>query len=1226
MAEAIAAPTPAPPKRRRWLRAISWIFGGLIVLLVVLYFVATSSGFFKSVILPKVSAALNANITVSDASISPFRRVVLRGLRVQTTGTEPLVTAAEVRLRYSLMAIIGGRINVDEITLTTPTVNLVENPDKTSNLDPILKSQEPSKPAPPSAPSKPMQVDIKKIALTDATVRQVKLHASGTRDLTELSHLNVTIENVKNGQTAKLTVASDVQLNQNPPPPGPKGALQAKLNGGFSFALTPDLKPASVQGNTRLDVTRAEGALAQAAALGANLDCDITPTEIKQVAVRLQQANTRLGEILVNGPFSLEKTEGRLSVQVLNIDQHLLNIAGAGSGIDFGTTKINSTNEVQLAKGGAAVTVIGQFNLGALQLIRTNQPTPPLDLRADYNVNVDSAASNILVRTFNLSGTQKGNQFLRGELTSPMSISMGQAASELGDSALKVTVTRFDLADWKALLGDVAPAGEVNATLQLLAQHGGKQLNFDANSRIDNLTVGSGSNQISQATVTLNLRGQAIDLKQFSFPEYQLEMARLNQPLMTVAGSGTYNQTNQNADVQLNGQLQLARLLQAFPRPDIKVSSGNADFKLRVVQKGLPITDPNQLPPAIRDITGNFTLTNLTGIIASNVFAQFGTVADLDVGMTPREVQIRKITGRITEGVNAGGTFNLSGTYDLTNESAQLSARLADFNQAGLRPFLQPMLGDKKLVSVALNANASAQYNPRSASAVKANLQVTNLVVNDPTGQLPARPLAAGMLVDASLSNQVAEVRQFQVTLTPTARATNQVQLTGRVDMTNTNAIQGHLKLAADSLDFTSYYDLFGGEKKPAGTLIASAPATSPPSSAGPAAETEPEPKQLPLTNFTAEATIGRLFLREVDIANLQTVTKINGGRVTVTPCKLRLNGAPVTAAVDLDLGVPGFKYKTSFSALAIPLAPLVNSFQPDRKGQVGGTFSGQADISGVGTTGTNLQKYLSGQFDAGSTNLNLSVVNIRSPLLKALINVVAMIPELARNPEAGVSSLVSSLLPGQGAAKTGGLSNELEKSPINQIAARGLITNGVLTLQQAMVQSSVFQADAGGTVTLQPILTNSIVQIPVSVSLGRSVAERLNLAANTPSNVAYVKLPDFLTMKGTVGNPKTDINKLALAGTLLKGIGGAIPGGSGKTGNLIQGLGGLLGGNAPAGTNAPGTTTNRPGGLLQGLGGLLGGNTPGTTNAPNVSTNQPSTNQSPLNNLFNGLLGPKKK
>src|SRR5690242_14695058 len=190
--------TPPPRKRHGVLRVIGWILGILIVLVVVAYFIGTSSAFLKGVILPRVSKSMNAQITVSDASISPFSRVVLHDVKVQTTGSEPLVTVPEVRLRYSLMDIIGGHINVDEVTLSSPTIVLVQNPDGTSNLDPILKGQkqQPQKPQAPSKPSKPTQIDIRKVALTDGTFRQVKLYAGNHKDVTEISHLNLKVTNL----------------------------------------------------------------------------------------------------------------------------------------------------------------------------------------------------------------------------------------------------------------------------------------------------------------------------------------------------------------------------------------------------------------------------------------------------------------------------------------------------------------------------------------------------------------------------------------------------------------------------------------------------------------------------------------------------------------------------------------------------------------------------------------------------------------------------------------------------------------------------------------------------------------------------------------------------------------------------------------------------------------------------------------------------------------------
>ena len=251
------------------------------------------------------------------------------------------------------------------------------------------------------------------------------------------------------------------------------------------------------------------------------------------------------------------------------------------------------------------------------------------------------------------------------------------------------------------------------------------------------------------------------------------------------------------------------------------------------------------------------------------------------------------------------------------------------------------------------------------------------------------------------------------------------------------------------------------------------------------------------------------------------------------------------------------------------------------------GTLTAQAKLAGAGTTGASLQKNLSGQFDLTSTNLNLSVDDIQgntfyTRLLKALVTTITVIPDLAKNP----ASTATSLLGLGGSSASGGGTPDLKKSPINSISLRATAGAGRVDLQNAVVQSPTFEARAKGTITLAEVLTNSLLQIPVSVSLERSVAQRLNLAGNTPGNATYAKLSDFLTMKGTLGNAKADINKVALLSAVLQGVGGK----GGQASGLLQGVGGLLGNNAPAATNAP------------------------------------ATNPSPVNSLLNGLLGPRKK
>ena len=788
--------SPTIEKQRSWLRRTlliaAWVAGVLAVVMVVAYFVVSSSAFIKGVILPRVSAAIHADVTVTDISVHPFSKITVHGLKVQAKGQEPVISASEVSASYSLWSILGGNLRVDEVALVSPTVALVENPDGSSNLDALKaasKKPSASKPPQPGKSSKPPQIDLRKLTLSNATIRKIKNYPGGRRDSLELANVNVSLTNVKNGQSAKLQLDAVLRLDSNPPS-GTNGLVEATIKGSFDFTLTADLKPAAVKGGTRLEVSRAGGRFSDFSGFSADLNCDVTPAEIKQAVLHFQRSGTPLGELAISGPLDMEKMVGRLKVELQGIDQRLLNLAGAANGIDFGTTTISSTNQieflpdkVELTKSGAVISATGRFDAGHVQLTRAGQTTPTLDFSAGYDITIYCAAQNVLLRGLTLTGTQNGNPLLSARLSRPMNLAWGNGANGMGDSALDLAVTDLNLADWKPFLGNAA-AGKAGLTLKLSSQQGGKLIGFDLDSQINNLAVPLGSNQTFQATVSLLARGQAADFKKFNLSEYRLQAVQKNQSLAVVTGSGTYDLASGNADLQVTVQALPAALCQAMSQPGMSFSSGTVELQGRVTQKQNTQT-----------ITGKLAVANLTGQAGQNQFLNFGSAMDLDVSKTPEQIQINKITGSLTQGGNAGGAFEIAGQYNIAHESAQLTASLSDFNQNGLRPFLEPLLAEKKLVSITVNGNASVQYDPAGSSVVKASLQVTNLVVSDPQRQLPATPLEARLEIDTAVNKQSANIRQFQITLTPTKRGQNQVQLQGQVDYSQTSAIQGNLKL-----------------------------------------------------------------------------------------------------------------------------------------------------------------------------------------------------------------------------------------------------------------------------------------------------------------------------------------------------------------------------------------------------------------------------------------------
>ena len=474
-------PAKSSPKRGGWLRKLGWLAGILIVLLILIYFVATSPAFLKGVILPKVSKILGAEVTVAGAEISPFSHVQLRDLKIQPPGGETLLTVQEFHANYSLWSIVGGNIAVSEVVIESPVVTVVENADGTGNLDAFIKTTtKESMPGTPSSsrPSKSPQIDIKKVALNNATVRLVKNYANHTKDVMEVSGLNFTLSDLKNGQPGKLDLAAAMAVQKSAQTNAAAASLSAKLVGNFDFALTPDLKPASVKGGTTFTVGEATGSLAALKAFATAFNCELTATDLKELAIRFTSAGALLAEIRVNGPFDTAKSEGKLAVEVSGIDKQALNLAGAATGMEFGTTTFNSTNDIEIAKGGQLISLAGSFDLAHLQVKKQAQTSPTLDLHGDYGVTVDHSASSAVLKILNLTGTQNSQTLLQMGLSNPMTIGWGNASSAVGNATLNLDITNLNLADWKAFAGEAALGGVLNVAAKLVSQKAGQQLGF----------------------------------------------------------------------------------------------------------------------------------------------------------------------------------------------------------------------------------------------------------------------------------------------------------------------------------------------------------------------------------------------------------------------------------------------------------------------------------------------------------------------------------------------------------------------------------------------------------------------------------------------------------------------------------------------------------------------------------------------------------------------------
>ena len=745
------------------------ILGVLVVLLVVVFFVVTSSGFLKSMVLPRVGAALNAKVDAESIALSPFSSVEIRKLTVTPNGAETLATVDVARVRYNLMAILGGRMEVEEILVGTPVVSLVQNADGTSNLDPILKkmSEAPAAPAATPAPGsgKPLQIDLKSIAVENGSFTYRATAKDGAKTSADVKSLALKVAGLKNGSKGQITIGSGLGFSQVPAGAGAvENRLQGALKGNFDLELTPELTPGSVSGGLTASLEQAAGAFKDFAGFGATLTTELAASELRKLALEFTKQGTALGSISAKGPLDLAKKEAKLQVDVSAIDRNVLNLAGAAMGLDFATTRFDSSNQITLASGGNVIGVVGGVTGTRVSVKSGDLVVPAIDLKKTYDLSVDLAAQKLTLKTFGLTTTQGGREVLRGSLAQPMQVSWAANAGALPDARMEMVVTDLRLQDWSALAGTPLQ-GALNAKTAFGVQGAGKDLGFAMTASLAGFSGTFGSNTVKNLGFSASADG---------------------------------------------------------------VVSAFADAAKRQLVMGAKVTD-------------------LSGDAAVVKFEKYGVEAKVDVGLPEGAVVMNDIQIRLREGTVEGGQVGLKGRWDTVRGGGEVNLAAKGINEAALRPFLQAALGTKQLRSVQLSADLGTRIDPKGESTVKATASVTNLVVRDPSGGVPESPLSLGFNLDGSGTQQKVVLRQAGLKLTPTARAKNEIGVTGELDFAKTDALKGGFQLTAESVDITPYFDLFmGGSPAATGSTGTPGPTPTPaPPTSGP--QREPDPIKLPV-------------------------------------------------------------------------------------------------------------------------------------------------------------------------------------------------------------------------------------------------------------------------------------------------------------------------------------------------------------------------------------------
>lgn len=751
----------------------------------------------------------------------------------------------------------------------------------------------------------------------------------------------------------------------------------------------------------------------------------------------------------------------------------------------------------------------------AIALTHAGQPAGMVEAAANYDVKKSAGTASVKVANLNeqllrpaLAPSLGDMKLLSGNVSLSLDANYNPAAESLVKA--DVQVARLHLSDPKGIVPNV-PLDLRVVTDAAIRQPATNQM------LITLKQLAGGVNANGKAGGTFDITG-SFDTKALAGAA-TVKLSDFNESLLgPVLASALGDKKLVSVTINANANAKFAAKGESALTADLSV----ARFLM---------TDPkNTLPTVPMDLR----------VAVDGSFAQPAT--------NQMTVAVRKLTGTIAQGAASGGNFDVTGSFD-SKKGGQFTLKLADLNQNALKPFQAGALGDKQLQTVSINANASGRFDPAGDGAVKADVTVDKLLVRDPKGALPESPLFLQVVLDGGMARQVVDVKQLMLSLSPTPRGKNQLVVTGRADLSNTNAYQANLKVAAESLDVTPFYDLFDSAQKKA---EAAKPATTPP----PASNVEPDALKLPFRATSLDVNIGKFFLRDIAISNFVVAAKVDNNRVTVKPLSLVMNGAGINATVDANLGVKGYQYDLALKADRVPVQPIATTFKPGAT-KVRGELIADVALKGAGVTGASLRQNLAGH--AGLTYTNAAIEIELNNWTKLILKPIAF---FLRMPE-------------------------LLNRPLNYVNADVNVAAGSLQIRELAVHSDALIARSPGTIPIAAVLNDSPLNQEVELWLPRELTKRLYLPGASPTGT-HSKLPNFVTVTGTLGTPQVKENKLVLTGLLAGGVAGAIGGKTGEIGKSVGGalgelgkgniggaLGNIFGGAKPA-TNAPaGTTTN---------------------------------------------------
>ena len=470
-------------KKLNWKKWLSISAGAIALLIVVGYFVFTSSFFICKVALPIAGSFLKMEIKADKVKLSGLSKVAIKNLKVTPTGEETILEAEDLKLELNKLDISFASFNIKELLLEKGTLNIVQTPEG-GNLAAILALMSESDPDKP-----PMNLLLEKLSVQNYLVKWKKIAEDDTLMGTELRNVNVTGGGLGNELTGKIALRSDMDFYMGS---NYRIAPEEKMSGPFSaeinVPLTKDLMPGLLNGPLRWDIIAAQGMFEPTKEHNITVDIALSLQEIQKLVISYNQGDAPLASVSSQGTLHLEDFGALLSYEVDKVDYRFLNELTEPLGIKFENAKIHSKGTFEIADFLNLYKLKNQTQITDL-VLAAESSTQVVSLESDLDLSANLEQQTLSISNLFARGLRGEKEFLTAHISQPVLLGWGKSAPEGAvDSSLHSKLS-VDLADWRGFIGDENASGQLTSVFDMDVKEKGTRLECVSSLTLANISA-----------------------------------------------------------------------------------------------------------------------------------------------------------------------------------------------------------------------------------------------------------------------------------------------------------------------------------------------------------------------------------------------------------------------------------------------------------------------------------------------------------------------------------------------------------------------------------------------------------------------------------------------------------------------------------------------------------------------------------------------------------------